>query len=250
MSKSTIVEKIEELMLSLDQVKKYRELARLVIDFAIIVLCSVALMLAIELFANYYRVGSAFYCYFQNPLAFTCNQEMYTNGYRLLGFNGISNPTVMLVGLLTLITIPVGVIVGIVWVNHKFKKFSGGAWKNSLTEGIPGALKLIQELDWNSVFEDIRISKIGYALYLIVKIIGYWVLAFVALILPYYLLAYAAHLEINFYILLLVSLALVLVRTRKDLQNRFKQVASLDTLLFELRWFESEFRRAESDLKA
>ncbi len=55
----------------------------------------------------------------------------------------------------------------------------------------------------------------------------------------------ALHLEVNLYMLAAVSLVLVLVLSRDDLQRRYQQVVSLDTLMWDLRWFSSGFRAAK-----
>jgi len=81
--------------------------------------------------------------------------------------------------------------------------------------------------------------------YFAIKILGYWLLTFVVLVFPYALGVSGLHAEVNFYVLGLVSLVLILVLTRRDLQRRYGQVVLLDTLMWELRWFSNEFRSAE-----
>jgi len=212
---SQVVAKVEELMKALDQVKRYRALSRLMVDFGIIMLLTVALFLAGELAADFYNLA--------------------TGSSSLLPFAG-----------LWLILIPAaGLLAGTFWVDRRLKQVKVGGWNETLREGFPGAVKLLQEMRWDDIFEDIRASKIGYTIYFGVKVIGYWLLAFVILAFPYEFAISAFHLEINLYILALLSLVLVVVLSRGDLQRRYQQVVSLDVLMWDLRWFSSGFREAK-----
>ena len=55
-----------------------------------------------------------------------------------------------------------------------------GEWKSALneTEGMPGALKLLSTLGWDTIFRDIQIAKIGFLIYGFLKIAGYWLFTF------------------------------------------------------------------------
>ena len=48
-NEARVAAQVEELMLALDQVKKYRALSRLMVDFSIIVLASIAVLISSEL---------------------------------------------------------------------------------------------------------------------------------------------------------------------------------------------------------
>lgn len=234
---AAVTKKVEELMTALDQVKKYRAFSRLLIDFVIIVLSSTVVLLFLELSVNFTRLATGFPCYYITPGSFTCGASL-----------GVSQPApiVQLLAGLLLILIPSGgLLIGIFWVDRKLRAVKVGAWRDSLKEGFPGALGLLQAMDWNTVFDDMRISKIGYAIYTLIKVIGYWLLTFIILFFPYGFGISVLHIGVNLYILALLSLILALVLTKSDLAKRYRQVVSLDTLLWELRWFDSEFRRAE-----
>ncbi len=230
-----VVARVEELMKALDQVKRYRALSKLMVDFAVIMLVSVVLLMSWELAVNFYKMGTGFYCYYGTPVQYTCTASSATG-----------SPLVQLFAGLSLLIIPAaGLLLGIFWVDRRLKQVRVEEWKELLSEGFPGALKLLQELKWDSVVEDIRASKIGYSIYFAVKVFGYWLLSFVVLSIPYGLGTSAIHLEVNLYILAFVSLVLVLVLTRGDLQRKYQQVVSLDNLMWELRWFSSGFKSAK-----
>jgi hypothetical protein len=229
-----VVSKVEELMKALDQVKRYRALSRLMIDFAVIMLLSIAVLLAWELGVDFYKLGNALGCYYMLLGQYTCTASV-----------GLaSQPLQLLAGLGILVIPAAGLLAGVFWVDRKLKGVKVGEWKALLSQGFPGALKLLQDLKWDSVFEDIRASKIGYSVYFAVKVIGYWILSFVILLYPYAFGLSALHLDANLYTLALLSLVLVLVLSRGDLQRKYRQVISLDNLMWELRWFSSGFKPA------
>ncbi|HXW94902.1 MAG TPA: hypothetical protein VEJ19_04280 [Nitrososphaerales archaeon] len=230
-----IVAKVEELMKALDQVKRYRVLSKLLIDFALIMLVSVVLLLSWDLAINFYRMHTGFYCYYSAPVSYTCTASSATGSPFLQFFAGLS-PVVISTA---------GVLIGVYWVDRKLKSVRVEEWKESLKEGFPGAVKLLQDLKWDSVLEDIRASKIGYSIYFVVKVIGYWLFAFILLFFPYVLGISALHQDVNLFIPAFISFVLVLVLSRNDLQKRYGQVVSLDNLMWELRWFGSEFKSAK-----
>lgn len=230
-----VVAKVEELMKALDQVKRYRALSKLMVDFAAIMLVSVVLLLSWELAVNFYRLATSFYCYYPGPGSYTCTPSTATGSPFLQLFAGLS-----------LLVIPAGgLLIGIYWVDRKLKVVKVEEWKEALKEGFPGAVKLLQELKWDTILEDIRMSKIGYSIYFIVKVVGYWLFALIIIFFPYALGISALHLEVNLYIPAFLSLVLVLVMSRNDLQRKYQQVVSLDNLMWELRWFSSGFKSAK-----
>jgi hypothetical protein len=132
----------------------------------------------------------------------------------------------------------------VVWVQRKVDAVETQQWKNTLDEGTPGALKLLQEINWDNIFSDIRFAKLGFALYGVIKVVANWLIAVFMFALLSIFLVNIFHFAFNFVLLLFVSFILVLVLSEKDLRNRYEQVGCLDSLLWELRWFEREFRSA------
>ncbi len=229
MSEQIVVSKVEELMRSLDQVKKYKALSHLMVDFLFIVLSSVAALLAFELAVNFLHLSGAFQGYFEGLTTLTTRSLTSTSQNNLFA--------ILVPGL--------GVLAGVAWVDYKLKKVEVNTWKSTMQEGFPGALKLLQDLDWNAVLQDIRTSKIVYVLYAVAKVMGNWILAAIILIIPLGFGLSFIHATLNMYLFAFLSLILALVLTRKDLQKKYQQITSLDALLWELRWFNSEFKTAE-----
>jgi len=139
---------------------------------------------------------------------------------------------------------PVGIAVGVYWVGRKMKSVKVGQWKSKLDEGVPGAIELLQSLEWETVFSDIRYAKVGFLLYGIAKMLTSWFLVIVSLFLFNGIVESVFHVSINYVTILVLSLVVVLVLNRNGLRKRYEQVWKLDWLLWELRWFESEFRGA------
>ena len=235
MTEAEITSKVEELMKALDQVRRYRALASLLVDFGIILLVSLAALLSLEVATDLARATSGFPCWFMGANGFTCGSSILWPWGVMLG--------------LAFFVIPVaGVIGGLVWVERRMKAVKAGEWRPALQEGFPGAVKLLTQMNWSSVFDEMRVSKLGYMLYGVIKVVGYFILVSLLLSFVYPQILSFIHTGYDPTAMSVVSLVLVLALSRNDLQKRFKQVWSMDTLMWELRWFSSEL--GSRDLKA
>lgn len=235
MSEKEVTTKVEELMTALDEVKRYRALASLVITFAIIIFATVAVWLSIEISVNLLRATTGFPCSFLGATTFGCGG----------GLGAPVSPAVTIALGLSFLFVPAaGILGGVVYVDRRYKRVKVGEWKETLKEGLPGAVKLLTQMSWDDVFEEIQISKFGYLVYGLVKLAGYFVLFTIFLFIPYSFGLSFLHSDVNPFIVYLLSFVLVLVISRGDLVKRYKQVWSLDTLMWELRWFSSEFGSA------
>ena len=208
--------KFKEFMTALDHVKKYGALLSALPDFAIIVAISVILGI------------SAFILGRLDSVYFSRDAITFTNSSFLM-----------------FVSLIVGIIVGVYWVNRKLKSVKVGLWKEQLDEGLPGVIKLLQELNWDNIFSDIRYAKLGSWLYGITKIGVYWILTVIVFFNLTNWLQNILHFGTADFVVELFSLVLVLVLSKKDICKRYYQVGRLDMLFWELRWFESEFRGAD-----
>jgi hypothetical protein len=215
MMEATLSSKIADFMSALDQVKKYKSLVSSMIDFTLIILGTIVIGLTYNIVMRLHSV-----------------MVMPDYGSNILGY------------FLFFLIFPAGIAVGVYWVSRKMKSVEVGQWKSKLDEGVPGAIELLQSLDWEKVFSDIRYAKVGFLLYGIAKTLTSWFLATVSLFLFNGLVESVFHVSINYVTILVLSLVMVLVLTRNDLRKRYEQMWRLDWLLWELRWFESEFRGA------
>ncbi len=206
--------KFKEFMTALDHVKKYRVLLSALPDFAIILTVSIILALFTMILRNFNSVyvsqssGSVVFNYF-------------------------------------VVFLFAGIVVGTYWVNQKIKSVKVGQWKEQLDEGLPGVIKLLHEINWDNIFSDIRHAKLGSWLYGITKVVIYWILAVIVFFNLTCWLQNILHFGNAEYVVEVFSLVFVLVLSKKDLCNRYKQIGRLDMLFWELRWFESEFRGAD-----
>ena len=207
--------KLKEFMTVLDQVKKYSTLLTALPDFAIIIALSVIAALSTTIFSSF-------------DVVFISRTSSLP----------LSSSFLFAIFLLT------GIIVGVYWVNRRVKSVKVGQWKETLDEGLPGVIKLLQELNWDNIFSDIRHAKLGSWLYGITKIVVYWILTVILFSFLTNTLQNILHFGTAEFAVELFSLVLVLVLNRKDICNRYYQVGRLDMLFWELRWFESEFRGA------
>ena len=219
LTEENLTSKMTEFMTALDQVKAYRELATAMADFVIISVASVVALLALNIVVNLLDL-------------------IYGYGFVTPGNSGW-------LPFFNFLILFFGVIIGVLWVRRKMSSVKTMEWKNTLNEGTPGAIKLLQETNWEKTFNDIRFAKLGLAVYGAVKILAYWLLSFFLFVVLSSFMANIIHLSFDPISLLVIPLFFVLVLSMKDLRNRYEQVGRLDSLLWELRWFDSEFRRAD-----
>ena len=208
-----------EFMTALDQVKAYRELVSAMADFVIIIVASVAALLAVNIVVNLLDV---------------------INGY---GF--VTPGSSGWLPFFNFLILFFGVIIGVFWVRRKLSSVKIMQWKSTLDEGTPGALKLLQETNWEKTFNDIRFAKLGFAVYGAVKIMANWILVLFFFGVLSGVIQNTLHLSFDPISFAVIPLVLVLVLSMKDLRYRYEQVGRLDSLLWELRWFDNEFRRAD-----
>jgi len=214
--------KIQELMVSLDQVKKYKELSRSMLDLVLIIAGSIIAALFVLL-----------------------SEDLYMLFFGTFSGLFVNVPAVFLSGGVFI----AGLLLGTLVVDRRIKRVKTGEWKSALEEnqGVPGALKLLSSLDWEAIFRDIQISKVGFLIYGILKIVGYWMFTFFLLeVLNFLFIEEFIHTLINSVFVGIVAFVIVLAWSWSDLKFRLNQSWSLDALLWELRWFDSEFRREQS----
>ena len=225
MTEEAVVEKVGGLMTALDDVERYKELAKAMVDF--VGIFTIFLIVAVLL-------------YFA--------QGFYDIAFPSATGSGSTPFGVMPAGVATLLgtfLLPVsGLLFGAIWVKDRVGRVRGGAWKATLGEGTPGALKLLTDLNWDSVLSDVRVSRGAFLLYALIKVAGYTLVmivlvSFLGFVLP------VSFLVLPPLYLLFVSLAIVLIITRKSLTEGLRRLELLDQLYWDLRVFSTEFNRAQ-----
>jgi hypothetical protein len=211
----TLSSKMAEFMTTLDQVKKYREILASMTDFTLIILGTIVAALSFTLVI---RMSSIF----------------------IIAERGQSTPLIFLFFAL----FPAGIITAVWRVRQRVKSVKIHEWKTKLNDGASGAIELLQDIQWDNVFSNIRYAKLGFVLYGIAKILAFWGLAVGAMFGFNWLVEFVLHMSIDTNIVLLFSLVTVLILNKNDLRKRYEQMGRLDWLMWELRWFESEFRGA------
>jgi len=218
---TNVVQKVRELMRALDRVKLYKQLSRSLKDFVFIVGASIVLYIVARIAIDLVQPAAGF-------------SELYF----------------VILSLASLLIPLAGVIIGVIHVRHKVNSVSTGEWKPTINQGVPGALKILSEINWEATFEEISIGKLSYTIYGLLKVAAYWFIAFFAFALfGDLLLIHFFHRSLLLAGVLwgVISLFVVLMIQSGDLIRRYREGSSLDLLLWELRWFDSEFRRAKFD---
>ncbi|XHH09041.1 MAG: hypothetical protein ACFCUE_00005 [Candidatus Bathyarchaeia archaeon] len=219
LTEDKVVEKVTELMETLDHVKEYNALYNSFKTFALIVIGSLSVFLAIG--------GSL------NFLNFSVTP---------------GNPEFFLLSILLLLIPVSGIIVGILFIRKRVKSAKKGEWKKEIEQGFPSALKILMEIDWDKTFEEISLGRVGYALYGLLKAAAYWIISLFIIGIIGNSIFFLIHPQGGFFagpILFLFSILIVYFLARHDLAVRYKEIRALDKLLWELRWFSNELGRAE-----
>jgi hypothetical protein len=217
MTEDGVVSKVAELMETLDHVKKYNMLARSLKIFAYIVLGSITAFSVLSIF-----------------LEFLSNNAE------------IGRSTLFFASAIVLLIPIVGFVGGTLFVRKRVNSVKVGEWRDELSEGFPAAIKILVELDWEQILEEISIVKLSYALYGLLKTVAYGVIIFFGVELAGNALVIvvlgSTSLSI-FALFALLSLIILLWVVGRDLLRRYKEIEALNLLLLELRWFSLEFRR-------
>ena len=219
MTEENVATKVAELMETLDHVKKYSALAKAFKRFALIVISSIAIFLALGASLGFLNLVVTF-----------------------------DRPQIFVASLLLLLVPIAGITSGILFIRRRINSINTGEWKEELSYGFPSALKILLELDWDKTFDEISSGRVGYALYILLKAFAYWVITVFAVGLLGNLVTFIILQKAGLFgspILGLLSLLIVYLILRKDLSRRYNEIRALDKLLWELRWFSLELRRAE-----
>jgi hypothetical protein len=219
MTEENVVAKVAELMETLDHVKKYNALSKSFKRFALIVLGSISVFLALGASLGFLN------------LAVT-----------------LDRPQFFLLSVLLLLVPIAGISAGVFFIRRRVNSIETGEWKDELSHGFPSALKILLELDWDKTFDEISSGRVGYALYGLLKTAAYWIITVFAVGLLGNLLTFMILQKAELFgdfIWGLLSLLLVYLILRNDLSRRYNEIRALDKLLWELRWFSLELRRAE-----
>jgi hypothetical protein len=219
MTEENVVAKVAELMETLDHVKKYNALAGSFKRFALIVLGSIAVFLAVGASLGFLNLVVTF-----------------------------DRPQIFVASVLLLLVPITGIAVGILFMRRKVNAIKTGEWKEELSHGFPSALKILLEMDWDETFDEISSGRVGYALYSLLKAAAYLVITVFAVGLLGNIVTFLVLQKAGLFggpILGLLSLLIVYLILRKDFSRRYNEIRALDKLLWELRWFSLELRSAE-----
>jgi hypothetical protein len=218
LTEENVVTNVAELMATLDQVKKYNALTSSLKRFALIVIGSLIVFLAVGGSINFLNLVVT-----------------------------LDEPQLFLASILLLLIPISGISIGIYFIRKKVNSIKTGEWKAELSNGFPSALKILTELDWDKTFDEISSGRVGYALYSILKAAAYLTITVFALGLVGNLVTFLFLHQglLGGPIIGLISLLVVYLLLKKDFSKRYNQIRALDNLLWELRWFSVELRRAE-----
>jgi hypothetical protein len=219
MTEEIIASKVTELMQTLDQIKKYNAIAKSLKKFAIIIGSSIAIFFA------------------------------FLTIFEILEFEHILNSTMFLVVAFLSLLIPVaGLFGGMYFMRKQIKSVKEGEWKPEISKGFSSTLKLLVDMNWEKTLEDIANGGLGYAIYGLIKAGTYLLVAVSAFELlwnGFTLIFLQKFITTGAIFWGLFAILLVAILIGNDLLRRYRELRTLDMLVWELRWFSLEFGRAE-----
>jgi hypothetical protein len=211
--------KVTELMQTLDQVKKYKAIAKFLPKFALIIGTTLGVFFALLTL------------------------------FEILEFEHLLNTTMFLAVAFLSLLIPIGgLLSGVYLMRKKIMSIPEDQWKTEITKGFSSTLKVLIDMDWDRTFDAISDGRLGYAVYGLIKAGTY----LVVIVSAFELLWNGLTLILMQQIVMagsifwgLVGTLIVVVLLGKDLLRRYQELRALDMLVWELRWFSLEFGRAE-----
>ena len=212
MGEREIEQKVGQLMETMDQVARYNELSRSLKGFAAVVMGSV--------------LGGVLLLFISS----------------LLPSSTLASVEV-LVSVLSLSTPVIGVVGGVVYIRRRVDSVKPGEGQPARSQGFPGAVRVLSELDWDRVFEEITVGRLSYSLYVLLKVGAYWAVTFLALeVSEGIVFVHILHTSppIDWFVWAALSLLVIAMAFGNDLVRRYKELHLLDLLLWELRWFSIE----------
>lgn len=117
-------------------------------------------------------------------------------------------------------------------------------WEKDLDEGIIGVMKIIEKHDWESTLADLKKARRSFIVISGLQFFVSWLLVLFFVALGAGLIDSILKSYINDYIILGISLVIVLVLGDRSIQKSYRELWYVDDLITELRWFYLEFERS------
>lgn len=218
MNEEDATAKVNELMINLDEVKKYKQLALSTWRCVKYLLLATVTFLSIEIV---YAFSGYFYGY-------------YTNWF------------ITMIGGINALFFLIGLLVIAIYEDRKSTHYRPSDWSIHLTGGFPSALKLLSDYDWESIQQDIKYAKMG----LLMAVIGNVAIATILIstligVFSLFILSFTIHVQLDLSIIVLISIPLAIILFWKNIDRRMRAVWGMDYLASDLRWLYSELRGVE-----
>jgi len=214
-----VASKVAELMETMDQIKKYKVVTESLKKFGII-------------------VGGSVTVFFATLTLF-----------EILEFDKVLNTTwFFVIASLSLLVPIAGLLGGMLFMRNQIKSVKEGEWRQEISKGFSSNLKLLIDMNWEKTLDDISNGRFGYAVYSLIKVGTYIIVAVSAFELFWNgltLILFQSIVYTGAIFWGLFAILLVVIMLASDLVNRYRELRALDALVWELRWFSYEFERAE-----
>lgn len=117
-------------------------------------------------------------------------------------------------------------------------------WEKDLQEGIVGVMKIIEKHDWEQTLADMKKARRSFIIISALQFVVNWLLVLFFVALGTGLIEVIFSSSISYYVIFGVSLVIVIVIGDRSIQKSFKELWYVDDLITELRWFYLGFERS------
>lgn len=220
MREQDAVEKMTDLMNSVETATKYSNVASCIPAMFLLSLVAVLEADLITIAINYYNYA-------------TLNTFLYN--LPVTSIFSISSGIAVVLGWL-----PIGYIMYRM-VKRALDRPMDQSWKTDLKGGVLGILKIIEQTNWEEKLTELKRAKLIFLFFSVMELLLSWVLTVILLYFASIPLLGAFSIYPNTYAILILSVVIVAGLGDTYIKGRYRQLWNMDNLISELRWFYLEF---------
>lgn len=223
MTSEPAIEKMRELMLTIDSLNRFGNLRRKFPALLLITLCSILVSFVIFALVEVYDFSTVTW------LGNVMISNLYVDGWLIASVAWLG-----------------GVIAVYTVMDRAYRSPREVDWEEDLKEGPIGIIKIMSKHDWDKILLDLRYAKQGFILVSILQLFLYFFIIIILLVLLLGLLLQAImQVHVNGYYILISALLVTLVVGDRTLVKLYNRIWNANLLIDELRRFHIEFSQRE-----
>lgn len=225
MNESGAVEKMRELMLSVETLRRFYSIRSVFPRFLLVGLLYLLLAVTVASIFDLYAFFTGYPYLGEIPIGQTGS---FSTNFVYLGLLIAANATLYLI------------------LKKAYEIQVSRGWEEDLKDGAVGIIKIIADHDWEEVLLQLRGAKQGFVLVAVLQLLlNFLLTSIIAFFSLGFLFYYTVGFTINGYFILALSAVIALVIGDKTLKVLYGRLWSADILIGELRRFRSDFAQRE-----